>query len=68
MFSLTSFKSGVLRLFQRGNKGIHPGGAFPLHLLRNVRVCVQSKSRCVMTEIFLHSFDVIPGTDCGNCV
>ena len=68
MFSLTGFKSGVFRLFQRGNKGFHPGSAVPLHLLRDVAVYIQRKGRCVMAEIFLYCFDIIPGADRGNCV
>lgn len=68
MFSLTSFKSGVFRLFQRGNKGVHPGSAFPLHLLRDMAVYIQRKGRCVMAEIFLYRFDIIPGANRGNCV
>lgn len=69
LFSLiTSFKSGVFRLFQRGNKGVHPGSAFPLHLLRDVAVYIQRKGRCVMAEIFPYRFDIIPGANRGNRV
>ena len=46
-----------------GDECLHPVGAGQPHFVGTVAVKIQRKGRCGMTEVLLHGFDVVPGTD-----
>ena len=54
---------------QPGNaldEALHAGCAGLLHLLRNVAVDIQSKSRRVVAQILLYCLDVVPALESGD--
>ena len=54
---------------QPGNaldEAFHALGAVLLHLLRYMTVNVQGESRCVVAQVFLHRFDVVPASEGGH--
>ena len=50
------------------DKTLHAVGTFALHLVSHMAVYVQRKGRCGVTQIALHGFDVVPGSNRGNGV
>lgn len=64
-FSLMRFPSLFVH---SGNKLLHAGGAFLLHLIGDMAIYIQGKGGCSMTQMLLNGFDIITRTDGSNSV
>ena len=61
---------GILSLLfvHRLDELFHTGGAFLLHLFGHVAVDIQGEGSGGVAQMLLDSFDIIAGSDGGNCI